>query len=76
MTLLLVCFVVFMLMGMPIAFVIGIAGLAYFLSQPQLPFEIAVQMTVQQSQSFAFLAVPFFIFAGSLLNLSAIPTRI
>ena len=76
MTLLLVCFVVFMLMGMPIAFVIGIAGFAYFLSQPQLPFEIAVQMTVQQSQSFAFLAVPFFIFAGNLMNVSGITSRL
>lgn len=76
MTLLLVCFVGFMLMGMPIAFVIGIAGFAYFLSQPQLPFEIAVQMTVQQSQSFAFLAVPFFIFAGNLMNVSGITSRL
>ncbi|MDP2790322.1 MAG: TRAP transporter large permease subunit [Rectinemataceae bacterium] len=76
MTLLLVCFILFMLMGMPIAFVIGIAGFAYFLSQPQLPFEIAVQMTVQQSQSFAFLAVPFFIFAGNLMNVSGITSRL
>jgi hypothetical protein len=34
MTLLLVCFVVFIFMGMPIAFVIGIAGFAYFFSNP------------------------------------------
>ena len=66
MTLLLICFVAFLLLGMPIAFVIGIAGFAYFLSQPVLPFEAAVQMIVLQSQSFAFLAVPFFIFCLSV----------
>jgi tripartite ATP-independent transporter DctM subunit len=76
MSFLLICFVVLMLMGMPIAFVIGIAGFAYFATQPMLPFETAVQMTVQQSQSFAFLAVPFFIFAGNLMNVSGITSRL
>ncbi|MBR0032948.1 MAG: TRAP transporter large permease [Treponema sp.] len=76
MSLLLICFVVFLLMGMPIAFVIGIAGFAFFLSQPILPFEAAVQMVVLQSQSFAFLAVPFFIFAGNLMNVSGITDQL
>ena len=76
MSLLLISFVVLLLMGMPIAFVIGIAGFAYFLSQPILPFEAAVQMIVLQSQSFAFLAVPFFIFAGNLMNVSGITDQL
>jgi tripartite ATP-independent transporter DctM subunit len=63
-------------MGMPIAFVIGLAGFAYFVTQPMLPFEAAVQMIVLQSQSFAFLAVPFFIFAGNLMNVSGITDRL
>jgi tripartite ATP-independent transporter DctM subunit len=33
-------------------------------------------MIVSQSQSFAFLAVPFFIFAGNLMNVSGITTRL
>lgn len=76
MNFLLLCFVVFLVMGMPIAFVIGISGFAYFLSQPVLPFEAAVQMIVLQSQSFAFLAVPFFIFAGNLMNVSGITEQL
>ncbi len=71
-----ICFVVFLLMGMPIAFVIGLAGIVYFISQPMLPLEGAVQMIVLQSQSFAFLAVPFFIFAGNLMNVSGITDRL
>ncbi|MBQ9909454.1 MAG: TRAP transporter large permease subunit, partial [Treponema sp.] len=76
MSLLLICFVAFLLMGMPIAFVIGIAGFAFFFSQPILPLEAAVQMVVLQSQSFAFLAVPFFIFAGNLMNVSGITDQL
>jgi tripartite ATP-independent transporter DctM subunit len=76
MTLLLICFVLFLVLGMPIAFVIGIAGFAYFSSVPYLNFETATQMIVSQSQSFAFLAVPFFIFAGNLMNVSGITARL
>ena len=76
MTLLLICFVLFLSMGMPIAFVIGIAGFAFFASVPYLNFQTATQMIVSQSQSFAFLAVPFFIFAGNLMNVSGITSRL
>ena len=76
MTLLLLSFVVFLFLGMPIAFVIGIAGFAYFMSNPILPFEAAVQTIVIQSQSFTFLAVPFFIFAGNLMNVSGITEQL
>jgi tripartite ATP-independent transporter DctM subunit len=76
MTLLLICFVAFLVLGMPIAFVIGIAGFAYFSSVEFLTFETATQMIVSQSQSFAFLAVPFFIFAGNLMNVSGITARL
>lgn len=76
MTLLLICFITLLILGMPIAFVIGISGIVYFLTQSMLPTESAVQMIVLQSQSFAFLAVPFFIFAGNLMNVSGITQRL
>ncbi|GHV91950.1 C4-dicarboxylate ABC transporter [Spirochaetia bacterium] len=76
MSLLLILFVILLVIGMPIAFVIGISGFGFFLSQSMLPFEAAVQMIVLQSQSFAFLAVPFFIFAGNLMNVSGITKRL
>jgi len=76
MTLLLICFIAFLALGMPIAFVVGISGIAYFAVTPVLPPEIVVMQIVSQSQSFAFLAVPFFIFAGNLMNVSGITSRI
>lgn len=76
MAILLITFVVLLVLGVPISFVIGVAGLAFFLATPDIPFSIAVQRIVTQTQSFAFLAVPFFIFAGNLMNESGITKRL
>ena len=73
---LLLTFVVLLLIGMPVAFVIGLSGLAYFMITPEIPFSITVQRIVAQTQSYTFLAVPFFIFAGNLMNESGITKRI
>ncbi|MCL1992327.1 MAG: TRAP transporter large permease [Spirochaetes bacterium] len=73
---LLLPFVGLLAVGMPVAFVVGISAFAYFHSVPYLNFQVAVQMIFSQSQSFPFLAVPFFIFAGNLMNVSGITTRI
>lgn len=68
MTIVLIAFVVLLVLNVPIAFVIGIAGAAYFVLSDMVPFAVAVQRVVAQTQSYSFLAVPFFIFAGSLMN--------
>lgn len=76
MSVLLITFVVLLIVGLPVAFVIGIAGLAFFAVTPDIPFSITVQRIVAQTQSYSFLAVPFFIFAGTLMNESGITKRI
>jgi tripartite ATP-independent transporter DctM subunit len=68
----LVAFATFLLMGMPVAFAIGIAGCVFFLQHPELPSTIPIQLTVSQTQNFALLAIPLFIMAGNLLNHSGI----
>ncbi|HYD57744.1 MAG TPA: TRAP transporter large permease, partial [Burkholderiales bacterium] len=72
MTWVLVAFAVLLLMGMPVAFAIGIAGCVFFLQHPELPATIPIQLTVTQTQNFALLAIPLFIMAGNLLNHSGI----
>jgi tripartite ATP-independent transporter DctM subunit len=67
-----IAFAVFILMGMPVAFAIGISGLLFFLQNPDLPYTIPIQVTVSQTQNFALLAVPLFIIAGNFLNKSGI----
>jgi tripartite ATP-independent transporter DctM subunit len=69
-------FVVLLLMGMPVAFAIGISGALFFTQHPELPFTIPVQVTVSQTQNFALLAVPLFIVAGNFMNKSGITERL
>lgn len=72
MLLVIIAFVVLLLLGMPIAFAIGIAGMMFFLQHPELPITIPIQRTVSETQNFALLAIPLFILAGNFLNHSGI----
>ena len=72
MTIMLIVFLVLLLINTPISFVIGLAGVAWFFQHPEYPMAIAVQRAVAPTQSVAFLAVPFFIFAGNLMNRTGI----
>jgi len=72
MTWVLVAFVVLLVMGMPVAFAIGISGCIFFLQHPELPSTIPIQLAISQTQNFALLAIPLFIMAGNFLNHSGI----
>ena len=76
MTLLVVVFFTLLIINMPIGFTIGLAGTAFFLTNEYIPFPITIQRVVAQTQSIAFLAVPFFIFAGNLMNKTGITIRL
>lgn len=76
MLIVLIAFAVLMLIGMPVAFAIGIAGALFFIQHPELPATIPIQVTVTQTQNFALLAVPLFILAGNFLNNSGITTNL
>ena len=72
MLIVLIAFTVLLLLGMPVAFAIGISGALFFLQHPELPSTIPIQLTVTETQNFALLAVPLFILAGNFLNNSGI----
>lgn len=66
----------FMVIGMPVAFAIGVASIVYFLLPSTfMPDTTAVQRIVAASQSFPLLAVPLFILVGHLMNGSGITPR-
>lgn len=71
-----VAFFVLILMGMPVAFAIGISGALFFVQNPDLPFTIPVQVTISMTQNFALLAVPLFIIAGNFMNKSGITEQL
>ncbi len=68
MLLVFILFILFLIMGMPVAFAIGIAGTFFFLQNPQLPFTMIIQLPISQTQNFPLLAIPLFIFAANLMN--------
>jgi len=71
-----IAFLALMLLGAPVAFAIGISGFLFFLTDPVMPVSIGVQKIATMSQSFPLLAVPFFVFAGHLMNESGITSRL
>ena len=74
-TVLSLSFVLFLLLGMPVAFAIGLSCLATF-AYEGLPFETAIQMMVSGMNVFSFLAIPFFIFSGELMLHGGIADKI
>lgn len=68
-------FLVFLILGMPVAFSIGLSGLTFFLVR-DLPMSVLVQKSISTTQSFTMLAIPLFIFAGNLMNSSGITSRL
>ena len=72
----LIAFAVLLLMGMPVAFAIGISGCVFFLQHPELPSTIPIQLTISETQNFALLAVPLFIIAGNVMNNGGITERL
>ncbi len=71
-----VLFFTLMFLGAPVAFAIGISGFVFFLTDAGMPMSIGVQKIATMSQSFPLLAVPFFVFAGHLMNESGITDRL
>jgi len=76
MALVFAAFLVLLLLGMPVAFAIGISGFLFFLFTDGIPLTITVQKALSTTQSFTMLAIPLFIFAGNLMNNTGITTRI
>jgi tripartite ATP-independent transporter DctM subunit len=68
-------FVLLLMLGVPVAFAIGLSSIATALAA-DLPMAIVFQKTVGGMQVFSFLAIPFFIFAGELMLHGGIAERI
>ena len=70
-------FLVFLAIGTPIVFVLGIAAtLTLLLIQPEIPLTIVSQRMYDSLNSFVIMAIPFFIFAGAIMDAGGISRRI
>ena len=70
-------FIVFLAIGTPIVFVLGIAAtLTLLLIQPEIPLTIVTQRIYDGLNSFTIMAIPFFVFAGAIMDAGGISRRI
>ncbi|GAA5163211.1 TRAP transporter large permease [Viridibacterium curvum] len=74
-TVLCISFTILLLIGVPVAFAIGISSVCTIVAAG-LPIAIVFQKMVGGMQIFSFLAIPFFIFAGELMLYGGIADRI
>ena len=65
-----------LLIGMPVALALGIPSIIYFIFDKSLPNFAAIQRMVAGANTYPLLAVPFFIFAGNLMNTGGVTKRI
>ena len=73
---LLVSFLVFICIGVPVAVALGGSSLLYVMLEDNTPHLVVVHRMMAGVDSFPLLAIPFFIMAGSLMNSAGITTRI
>ncbi len=74
-TILTASFVAFLLLGVPVAFAIGLSAVCAILWEG-LPLAVVFQRMTAGMNIFSFLAIPFFIFAGELMLHGGIADRI
>jgi len=74
-TILCVSFTLLLLLGVPVAFSIGLSSLATLLYEG-LPLAVGFQQMISGMNPFSFLAIPFFIFAGEIMMYGGIAEKI
>src|SRR3990172_8061364 len=75
--LLLGSFLLFLGLGVPVFFSMGLASLVFIVFQGgSVPLNVLASSLVQGIDSFSFLAIPFFFLAGDLMNTGGITRRL
>lgn len=75
---LVVSFVVFLALRVPIAFALGLSSLGYiyWYMPASVPMTVVPQIMSSKPSSFPLMAIPFFILVGELMNASGISQRL
>lgn len=72
---LLAVLLVLLVLGVPVAFAVGLGGMAALLTDRTMPLEVAAQRAFAALDSWALMAVPLFILAGELMSVSGMARR-
>ena len=73
---LIVAFIFFLMIGVPIAFVLGLTPLAAMMTQGETPLVLAAQRIFTGIDSPILMAVPFFILTGNIMSASGMTERL
>ena len=65
-----------LIIGVPIAFVLGFSSLLYFLTDPSLPMLVYSQQVMAGMDHFVLLAIPFFVLAGLIMEVNGMSARL
>jgi C4-dicarboxylate transporter DctM subunit len=71
-----ISFITFLILGIPIAFVLGLTSFVALLYSGNIPLLLMPKEMFSGTDSFPLLAVPFFILAGNLMNAGGITRRL
>jgi len=74
--LMLICFLLGIIAGVPIAFTLGMSAMVFFICDPSLPFVFFSQQVVAGVDHFVLLAIPFFLLAGAAMEHNGMSTRL
>ncbi|MFZ1493549.1 MAG: TRAP transporter large permease subunit, partial [Candidatus Competibacter denitrificans] len=74
-TILCISFLIFLILGVPVAFAIGLSAICTILYEG-LPLAVLFQQMMSGMNIFSFLAIPFFVFSGELMLYGGIADKI
>lgn len=69
-------FIVFMVIGVPIAIALGLSAMATIVGSGKLPLDYAAQITFTSIDSFPIMAIPFFVAAGVFMGAGGLSKRL
>lgn len=69
-------FVFFLLLGVPVAFSLGLSGMATVIGAETLPLDYLAQISFTSVDSFPIMAIPFFIAAGVFMGAGGLSKRL
>jgi len=73
---LLISFAVFLLIGVPVAFVLGLTPFIAFFSEGEIPHMLAAQRIFTGMDNPVLMAIPFFILAGNIMSAGGMTQRL
>lgn len=76
MTVIIICFITLLALGVPLVFVLGASALITLITTTSVPLAIVAQRLFAGLDSFTLMAIPFFVFAGVIMDAGGISRRI